>query len=196
MPTGYTAGVQDGTIVEFSDFAMRCARGMGACITMRDDSTGTPIPEEFQPSQYSNERLVEVFAAIKELEEATDEQIAAMAAKEYQETHDRWANRVAEKRLTGDRYEAMLAKVRAWNPPSQDHEGLKKFMEQQLTESIPFDCPMRFDEEPQPVDAGTWHAKKLAELHEDVVYHKKNQAEEDGRVAGRNLWLRQLRNSL
>ncbi|VTR91619.1 unnamed protein product [Gemmata massiliana] len=34
----------------------------------------------------------------------------------------------------------MLEHVRAWEPPSTDHENLKQFMIDQLRESIDFDC--------------------------------------------------------
>jgi hypothetical protein len=49
MPTGYTDCVRSGEVTEFADFAMKCARAFGACIEMRDEPSGTPIPEAFEP---------------------------------------------------------------------------------------------------------------------------------------------------
>lgn len=60
MPTGYTHGVQDGTVTEFRDFALICARAFGATILMRDDPMDAPIPDEFQSSTYHLDRLKEL----------------------------------------------------------------------------------------------------------------------------------------
>lgn len=57
MPTGYTANVHDG--ITFEQFVWQCARGMGALVTMRDEPTGAPIPERFEPSDYNAKRLQE-----------------------------------------------------------------------------------------------------------------------------------------
>ena len=37
MPTGYTSGVQDGSIKHFNEFVWDCARAFGSLIHMRDD---------------------------------------------------------------------------------------------------------------------------------------------------------------
>ena len=49
MPTGYTSKIYEGKEnVTGKSFIMDCARGFGACISMRDESSDTPIPEEFK----------------------------------------------------------------------------------------------------------------------------------------------------
>ena len=51
MPTGYTAKIANG--ISFQEFAMDCARGMGACIDLRDEPEGgDKIPDAFPPSDY------------------------------------------------------------------------------------------------------------------------------------------------
>jgi hypothetical protein len=50
MPTGYTAAVADGTITEFPDFAMQCARAFGTLVLMRDEPQDAAIPEKFEPA--------------------------------------------------------------------------------------------------------------------------------------------------
>lgn len=37
MPTGYTAIIEERADLSFRDFALRCARGMCACVMQRDD---------------------------------------------------------------------------------------------------------------------------------------------------------------
>lgn len=56
MPTGYTANVPDG--ITFEQFVWQCARGMGALVMMRDEPTGAPIPERFEPSDYNAKREI------------------------------------------------------------------------------------------------------------------------------------------
>lgn len=57
MPTGYTAGVKDGTVTDFKAFVMQCARAFGALIDMRDDPSDVPIPKSFAPSSYGKNIL-------------------------------------------------------------------------------------------------------------------------------------------
>ena len=42
MPTGYTAIIEDKPGLTLREFALRCARGMGACIMQRDDNMDEP----------------------------------------------------------------------------------------------------------------------------------------------------------
>lgn len=49
---------------------------------------------------------------------------------------------------------------------------------------------------PKKLSASDWFEQKKAKLQEDIAYHEKEQLEENNRVAARNLWLKQLRQSL
>ena len=71
MPTGYTAGVQDGTVTDFSEFALQCARNFGALVTMRDDPWSTPIPERFEASEYARTAVVEAQQKLDEFHKLT-----------------------------------------------------------------------------------------------------------------------------
>ena len=72
MPTGYTARVKDGTVTEFKDFAMGCARAMGACISMREAAHDAEIPEQFEPSPYHTEQLAKAKADLAAFEAMTE----------------------------------------------------------------------------------------------------------------------------
>jgi hypothetical protein len=196
MPTGYTADVATGKVTDFNTFAMQCARAFGACITMRDDPSDTPIPEEFVPSQWNNERLEETLKELHELESASDDEIAEMAHKDFVEKHDRWVTRRREREEQRKRYESMLSDVLEWSPPSQDHDKFKEFMAEQLRESIRFDCSGSYDDEPRELSANVWKHNRKTSLRQDVTYHKEHQAEENARTATRNEWIKLLRVSL
>jgi hypothetical protein len=194
MPTGYTHGVQEGKVTEFRDYAMQCARAFGATIMMRDEPASTPIPEAFEPSSYNAQRLEESKALLAKLLEMTPEEAAKACEKENRE-QAAYAKKANERRaVEQSRYEAMLAKAEAWEPPSVEHREFKKFMCDQLRESIRFDCSPY--EGPEPLSPEAWMGESLRRVRRDIEYHTKAHAEELERTAGRNKWIADLRSSL
>ncbi len=55
MPTGYTAGILDGKITTFQQFAKQCMRAFGATIHMRDDDMDAEITPRTPSDYYSKE---------------------------------------------------------------------------------------------------------------------------------------------
>lgn len=197
MPTGYTAAVQNGSITEFSAFALQCARAFGALIEMRDEPADAPIPQEFKPSDYNAKALAEAQTKHARLLAMTPDEMGAAAAAAHETEMARWRERQERKVAERSRYEAMLAKVKAWTPPSIDHAEFKTFMTQQLTESIKFDCSTSdWDKEPVGKTGIEWHAEQLKSVKRDIDYHTKGHAEEVSRTNDRNQWVRLLRESL
>lgn len=193
MPTGYTYPVIEGKITEFSDFALSCARAFGALITMRDDPHDAPIPETFEPSDYSAKKLEEAKSRLAELNQMTvaAAEAAASAAfeaamKSHQEYEDR--ETAGERRL-----ETMLAKVKAWTPPTANHVEMKNFMVEQLTISKrgSYRSPV-----PTKMSGKDWLVAEIEKAHRDIGYHAAEHAKEVERAAGRTEWVRQLRGSL
>jgi hypothetical protein len=194
MPTGYTAAVEDGTVTDFATFAMQCARGMGALIMMRDEPMDAPIPERFEPSSYHENALDKIRKRIVEVKAMTPEQCDAAAQAEYDEigrANER-ENIDAAKRI--ERYAAMRAKVQAWQPPSSEHAGFKKFMLDQLRIGGEFLRPYTST---RKLQSGTdWRQSQVAKLLKNQQYQANEHAEEVSRTEGRNRWLSQLRESL
>lgn len=60
MPTGYTYPVAEEKVDTLAEFALQCARAFGACVTMRDEPSNKPIPEEFKPSLHYQKKLDEM----------------------------------------------------------------------------------------------------------------------------------------
>ncbi len=192
MPTGYTAKVQDGAM--FEEFVWACARGFGALISMRDDPVNAPIPEQFNASNYYQDALAKDLTRLEDLEamrgaQATDAAAAAYAVKlrEHQE-------HVAKNQRTRENYEAMVAKVKGWKPPSPKHEGLRDFMLEQLRSSIEFDCYTI--DPPKELDSEAWLADALKSVRWSIDYHGKEEHKEQERTVSRNEWLRLLRESV
>lgn len=135
MPTGYTAVLLDKPETTFATFALRCARAMGYFVRMREDLLDAALPIEINPGEYERKQLDEAYARCRDLETVTPEEAKRRAEADYErqvkakaDAEARWAE---ENRI----FSEMLAKANEWKAPP-DHEGLKKFMAEQLQLSM------------------------------------------------------------
>ncbi|KVO95525.1 hypothetical protein WL21_32640 [Burkholderia ubonensis] len=192
MPTGYTADIAKG--ITFEQYAWDCARAFGALVTLRDEPHA-PIPERFEPDGYYQKRLEEVHATLVRISEWTPEEIAS----EYQIAFDSLTaahqKRIDDAEALRAKYEAMLAQVRAWQPPTPDHVAYKEFMESQIVESIKFDCCLGYDRAPLPQEPAAWHAEWIADLRATVARCEQQQRDEVKRAHDRTLWVKAIRDS-
>lgn len=194
MPTGYTANVPDG--ISFEQFVWQCARGMGALIMMRDEPSGAPIPERFEPSDYNAKKLQAAKDELTRLVNLTPDQMIAECEAEHAKLEAEKAERLAENEKQLAAYRAMLDQVLAWVPPTKDHEGLKEFMADQIRQSIKFDdMSKHYKPEPMP-SAYEWATKAIATTTREIEYHAKAHQEEVERTEARNEWIAALRKSL
>lgn len=200
MPTGYTDQIKIDT--PFSEWAMKCARAFGALIMMRDDSADAPIPQEFQADTSYYDRGIEAAQTrLMQLADMTNEQLAADLAKHNDEQRASRLKSHLQAVETRAKYERMLLLVNEWEPPTPDHTGMKKFMQEQITESIKFDChdDDEFLDSCYPIFTGTpqeWRERQLAKEHQSLAYHNENRQGEIERTRQRNEWVKALRGSL
>lgn len=197
MPTGYTAElVENGQ--SFEEFVWRCARGMGACIMMRDDPLDKLPPEKFDPSDYNLRCLEEAKAKYERLKSMDSEEQFGFGKQKKFEAVKSSQNYVVGNTVKDTRLEEMEKLVLAWEVPTPDHQGLKDFMLQQLNTS--------------KTGMSDWASKTLAEAQEkseieyyqdalksakcDIEYHTKKHDEEVERTNKRNQWLADLRESV
>ncbi|HYX21697.1 MAG TPA: hypothetical protein VFA98_12705, partial [Thermoanaerobaculia bacterium] len=164
MPTGYTYPLEERD-VHLREFALRCSRALGATIHMRDEDTDVP-PRPPEPSAYLRENLKRYKSQLAEAKTMTLAQAKALRDAEG-------AQREKEKKLSADRsgvlrrrYEALRAEVEAWRPPTQDHDGLKKLMLEQI-ETCRLDYEHSY-EPYMPPPAKKWLAQRIELLEEDV----------------------------
>jgi hypothetical protein len=194
MPTGYTADIAKG--ITFQQFAMNCARAFGALVAMRDEPSDAPIPERFEPSDYHSKKLVQLrdrLATLRALS-ADDAEKGAQAAHEAElASHQKYIEEKADLR---SKYEAMLRDAQDWQPPTPEHEPLKKFMIEQIESSIGFDCDTSYYKAPESTPAAKWLEDQLRGTLRDIDYHEKEHAKEVERTNSRNAWLAALRSSL
>jgi hypothetical protein len=194
MPTGYTAAVEDGTITDLPTFALRCARAFGALIMMREEPADAPIPEDppFEPSSYHTDSLARAEKRLLALLEMTAGQVEAECDAVYKRRVQEAAEDVAQLKVKNDRYRAMRQKVEAWTPPSSEHEGLKRFMLEELDSSVYTYIPTP----PERILPAVWLATEIASVERDILYHPA-QIEKDRKAhEERSKWVRDLRKSL
>jgi hypothetical protein len=199
MPTGYTAAIEKG--ITFNQFAMDCARNFGALVLMRDEPAGAPIPEEFPPNDYNSKRLEEAKAELVRITAMSAESAQSEADKEAAALIESDRKQAEESRQLLAKYQDMLKSVKAWNPPTPDHKGLKDFMMQKIEESIKFDCGAAEPDYAYKSFKGyktglEWKSEKTLKAIRDIAYHEAENAKEIERAKGRTRWVKQLRDSL
>ena len=192
MPTGYTAAIADG--ISFEKFVWRCARNMGALIMMRDEPYDAPV-REFEPSDYNAKELAAARARLESLKGMTIEDAEVQADLSLSAALESSTSYSEGKTELEAKYWAMLSKVRQWEPPSEDHRGLRDFMISQIEDSIRYDCGDTF-EPPKKLTGEEWLAQEIASAIRDIKYHSKANQEELDRTEARNRWVRQLRESV
>lgn len=195
MATGYTDDVRNGKVTEFKDYALSCARAFGALVMMRDDPADAPIPDEFKPDDHHKEALAKSLAELSALHALTQDQ-REEKAKEYMiekmRQYEENEKRVSSER---ERYESMLKKVRSWEPPTAEHQELRKFMDDQLTKSIAFDC-CGWNKIPEKVSSRKWFEDQEKSLLWSVSYHTVEYEKEVARARDRSAWVKALKDSL
>lgn len=198
MPTGYTKDIGKG--ISFKKYAMTCARAFGALITMRDEPFDAEIPEEFKPSPYHLEQIENTNHQLDQIEAMTSAACNAAARKDYEEAVASHEKGLTKRKQLLRNYELMLAQARRWQPPSPQHQELKKFMIDQIEKSIEFDCgnmdQYYLRNKPVLQTGEEWREARLASLRQDLEYHTEGYQKEVERCKERSEWIQQLRGSL
>lgn len=170
---------------------------MGACIMQRDESIDHP-PKKQEPSDYHIKRESEIKKSLLRLTSMTDKMAQKMATKDYNDQIKNIKLNINKTNKLKEKYEKMLVKVRSWKPPTPDHENLKQFMEDQILQSISFDCVNDYYkiENVKQLTGDEWKRNKMETTLRDLNYHKKEYDEEIIKVTLRNKWIDKLYESL
>jgi len=182
----------------FEEFALRCARAFGAFVDMRDMSLDAETPEVLEEHSHYHDKLLKAYARRAEVATWTQAQATTEAKKSYGKAKKHHDEYIAGAKLLKERYEEMLQKVRDWEPPSEDHQGLKTFMIEQLEQSIDFDCNVGYWEKnaPKLLGGAEYKRQQLDKATEDIDYYQKEKLKEAERTQNRNEWIASLRASL
>lgn len=198
MPTGYTSDIYECKEVSGKQFLTTCARAFGATIMMRDEPLDTPIPEEFPVDDHYEKQLKIAQEELKKYQNMSIEEAEKLVEEFYQDEIDRNEKYYNKKLALKERYEKVLTEVKQWQPPTSEHNSLKEYAINQLTESIDFDCGnleeyLKEIKKPTPQE---YIKSKIDHCIWEVNYYTKDWMEEIKRTNERNLWIKQLRESL
>ena len=191
MPTGYTSDIYNGKDVSFRDFALNCARAFGACVMQRDDPADEK-PKIMPEESYHADKLKEIGKFKKPTKTKFNNYIKEQTAY--------WQESIDKKKKLQIAYDIKIKEAQNWTPPTPEHEGLKKFMIEQLTESMKFDCDGDFYEsELISLKALTYEKyvlKEKSEYERSIVFHTEYLKKDLNTIRQRNKWIQDLYNSL
>ena len=132
MPTGYTYRIEKDDGITFAEFARDCARAFGAAIHQRDDplSAGLTLPTI---ELYHQNALKDAKKSLALKLKMSDPEWQVLAHQKNVAAIDSWKESDANRVDKVARYDGMMGCVLSWEPPTAEHEGMKKFMIEQLT---------------------------------------------------------------
>lgn len=203
MTTGYTVGIEDGTITTGKDFLKLCTRAFGIAIDLRDEPLSVPTPTEFVLDIYYKDR---VDRARKELEHAKNMSFEDAKAKMMKSHAENVAmyKYLAEKDIENNKkYAKVKAEVKAWNPPTAEHYNIKRFALEQIdmcmTKQKWIDeylqkANEKLDDSDEAVEK--YITEQIECSYENVKRAENSLKEELERVASKNTWMEQFLNSL
>jgi len=203
MPTGYTAGILDGSTKSFNEFAKQCTRAFGACMHMRDE----PFDSEYklqEPSNYHQLEIDKYKAQLKFIENSSYEDLKENELVSLIEEKSRNEKRIEEILSHREKLELFLLEANRFTPPTSDHHGIKDFMIQQLETTIEHDGDISYHQERinniesrlNSLDGEIIKSEKLENIHKNIKYHKERLNEEVDRVNKSNKWMIDFNNAL
>ena len=197
MPTGYTAGIIDGEITTFEQFATQCTRAFGATIHMRDNPLGSPY-EPRTPSEYYSNSLQSQREKLEETKTMTDEAIVQdfeTLLKDSLEYHER---ELEKTKVNLGRLNSIMESAKSWVPPTEDHEGVRDYMIDQLEITIKADGDPSYHvnkivqakkELEEGIDPKVYREEKIKEIEDRISYYGAEVQKELERCKQSNDWM-------
>lgn len=181
----------------FEQFVWTCARAFGALVMMRDESLGTKIDIESltKPSDHYVESIKEYSEKINLLENMTDAEKSIHGQQKIASQLEYARSQIGSDKEERSKIEDMIKQVIIWESPSDEHDGLKTFMLEQLTESIKYNLDEYYQEQidrlttMNPID---YYNQELEGAKNSLAYYEKAYTEELERCRTRKDWLIKL----
>ena len=135
MPTGYTAPIIENEDYTFERYVWDCARAFGALMYMRDDKHDVKI---YKPasSDYYKLDLEKANADLELFTGMSEEELKEYIAKSRKDDELRYLKAVKKWEVENLRLTTMRERVERWDPPTADHVDLKRFMLEQIQQTI------------------------------------------------------------
>lgn len=201
MPTGYTAGILDGSTKDFNQFAKHCSRAF--IIHLRDE----PMDSEYkkrEPSGYHTKAIDEARRELKRASTLTDKEIISREKETLSKSRIYHLNAIEKDKSNVEKMNLFLEKARAYNPPTEKHNGIADFMVEQLEKTIDFDCNSNYhikelekiESKLQNLNAANIRSEIKEKAAKEIEYHTKEHEEDLRRCEDHNKWYEDFINSL
>lgn len=132
MPTGYTAHIEDGEITTGKEFLRLCTRAFGIAIDVKDEPLSTPTPSSFEPSPFYKESYDRALKKLEEVNKMTFDEAKIQMRADYEKRISDYKRYAERETAMNEKYAKVRKEVEEWIPPTEEHEGLKKFALEQI----------------------------------------------------------------
>lgn len=132
MPTGYTAYIEDGEITTGKEFLRLCTRAFGIAIDVKDEPLSTPTPSSFEPSPFYKESYDRASKKLEEVNKMTFDEAKIQMRADYKKRISDYKHYAERETAMNEKYAKVRKEVEEWIPPTEEHEGLKKFALEQI----------------------------------------------------------------
>jgi len=197
MPTGYTAGIIDGKITTFEQFATQCSRAFGATIHMRDNPLDSPY-EPRTPSEYYVNSLQSQREKLEEMKTMTDEAIVQDFENLLNDSLKYHEREMEKTKVNLGRLNSIMESAKSWVPPTEDHEGVRDYMIDQLEITIKADGDPSYHvnkivqakkELEEGIDPKVYREEKIKEIEDRISYYEGEVQKELERCKQSNDWM-------
>lgn len=201
MPTGYTAGILDGSTKDFNEFAKQCSRAF--MVHLRDESFNSEYKKR-EPSEYHTEAIKEAEEELKQAKLLTDEELIIQGKSKLIDSKKYHLEAKEKDDANKIKMELFLEKAKAYKPPTETHNGIAKFMVEQLEGTIDFDCNSSYhidelktiDGKIDNVNANDIRSEMIVSATKDIAYHTAENEKELKGCRESNKWYDDFINSL
>ena len=203
MPTGYTAYILDDEVTTGKDFLKLCTRAFGVAINQRDEPLNVPTNERQEMNNHYRNRMNEAITNLKNIFEMNYDQMTFAMTQEHYEKVKRAKETV--RRLEDENIKLIKVKddVEKWQPPTEEHKGLKKFALEQIDMSMNSDSlvDVYIEDMNKVLDTSKeavleWYDEKLEDAMDELNNAYKWYKEEYKRIDSRNQWMKDFLDSL
>ena len=197
MPTGYTAGILDGKVNTFEEFATVCTRAFGATIHMRDNPMDSPY-EPRTPSDYHTNSIQSKRERLEEIESMSDEKIVEDFNTQLGEDLKYHQTKMEEDKRNLEKLNSMLESAKSWVPPTEDHQPFRNFMIEQIESTIKVDGDPSYHvnkmvgikkQMEEGINPKEYREETIQEIKGQISYHETEYQKELVRCKDSNDWM-------
>jgi len=193
MPTGYTAGILDGTIKDFKQFAKGCSRAF--MISMRDEPNDAEY-KEMKPTDFHLKKIKESEDKLKQFELFTGEEVIYYKKGELIKNREYHEKAKVEGNENDIKLNQFLERAKLYKPPTDAHKSIAEFMVEQLETTIDYDGNSTYHHDElkkvaskiENLNEEEVRSEMKVEATKNIAYHTKEHAKELQRCKDNNKW--------